>query len=102
MMDFAFSVKSPVIVVAANRLGVINHTRLTVEAIQAKGLTVAAIVLNEVMPSENSDADPSLSTNALQLQRWIPAVPLFHCGWNATCVVSPGANHDIIQILQTA
>jgi dethiobiotin synthetase len=35
-----------VIVVAANRLGVINHTRLTVESIRNAGLECSAVILN--------------------------------------------------------
>ena len=37
----------PVVVVAANRLGVLNHTLLTVEAIERDGLVVAGVVLND-------------------------------------------------------
>jgi dethiobiotin synthetase len=37
----------PVIVVAANRLGVLNHTLLTVAAVVDAGLVVSAIVLND-------------------------------------------------------
>lgn len=48
VMDIAVELKTPTIVVAANRLGVINHTRLTVEALLAHGVTVVAIVLNEI------------------------------------------------------
>lgn len=37
----------PVVLVAANRLGVLNHTLLSAEAIHASGLPLAAIVLND-------------------------------------------------------
>ena len=46
MADLAREMGLPVIVVAANRLGVLNHTLLTVQAIQAANLTCAGIVLN--------------------------------------------------------
>jgi len=36
----------PVLVVAANRLGVINHTLLTVESLKRRGITVAGVILN--------------------------------------------------------
>ena len=39
------------IVVAANRLGVINHVRLTLAAARAAGLRVRAVVLNHVTPT---------------------------------------------------
>lgn len=37
----------PVVIVAANRLGVLNHTALTVDAIQQRGLEVLGVVLND-------------------------------------------------------
>ncbi|MFI5228954.1 MAG: dethiobiotin synthase [Gemmatimonadales bacterium] len=37
-----------VVIVAANRLGVINHTRLTIAAARAAGLAVGSVVLNQV------------------------------------------------------
>jgi len=36
----------PVVVVARRGLGTVNHTRLTVDAVRAAGLDVAAVVLN--------------------------------------------------------
>ena len=36
------------VIVAANRLGVINHVRLTLAAARAAGLNVSAVVLNEL------------------------------------------------------
>ncbi len=38
----------PVLIVAVNRLGVINHTRLTVAYALQRGLTIAGIILNQV------------------------------------------------------
>lgn len=50
-----------VIVVAADRLGVLNHTRLTVEAVRRDGHHVALVVLNQgigaVDPSRTSNLD---------------------------------------------
>jgi dethiobiotin synthetase len=54
--DLATALSLPVIVVAPNRLGVLNHTLLTVEAIQAAGLPIAAVVLND-----HFSADPDLA-----------------------------------------
>ncbi|MCO4772004.1 MAG: dethiobiotin synthase [Deltaproteobacteria bacterium] len=64
----------PVLVVAANRLGVLNHTLLTVEALRARKAQVLGVVLNTV-----SEAPPTVSeqTNAEELARLLPAdVPL--------------------------
>lgn len=62
--DFGF----PLIVVAANRLGVINHTLQTLIAAAAfhDGLNVAGIVLNRV--SHDAD-DVSLATNRREIER---------------------------------
>ena len=49
------------VVVAANRLGVVNHTRLTLAAARAGGLTVRAVVLNHLTPTAS---DVSVSGNA--------------------------------------
>lgn len=44
--DLARALGYPVVVVTADRTGSINHTRLTVEAIENRGLTAAAVVVN--------------------------------------------------------
>ena len=57
--DLARDLGLPVIVVAANRLGVINHILLTVGAIRAKGLTCAGIFLNQL----DDELDTAMITN---------------------------------------
>lgn len=54
--DFAQRVGVPLIVVAALRLGVINHTLLTLEVARSRGLHVAGLILNEVGPDAGSNA----------------------------------------------
>jgi dethiobiotin synthetase len=62
MADLAAEFALPVLVVAANRLGVINHTLLTVAAIRARGLQCAGVLLNHAqIPAEN---DAAVLTNA--------------------------------------
>ena len=56
MADLAAEFALPVLVVAANRLGVINHTLLTVAAIRTSGLECAGVVLNHVQPPAENDA----------------------------------------------
>jgi len=46
--DFARVAKLPLIVVAANKLGVINHLLLTLEHASCKGLRMVGYVLNQV------------------------------------------------------
>lgn len=57
------------IVVAANRLGVLNHTVLTVRAAEAAKLRVGAIVLNTVT---SAPADLAASTNPAALRQLLP------------------------------
>jgi dethiobiotin synthetase len=48
MADFATDLGLPVIVVVGNRLGALNHTILTVEAIRSRGLEIAGLVVNHL------------------------------------------------------
>ena len=52
MDDLAFELGLPVIIVVGIRLGCINHTLLTYEAILAKGLKVAGWVANYISPDD--------------------------------------------------
>ncbi len=97
VLDFATEIGAPVVVVAANRLGVINHTRLTVERLQQNGLNVAAIVLNEVRMSDSVDS--SLETNAGQLTHWIPNIAIFHLSHDGEVMTLPGRDWALINPL---
>lgn len=57
--DLAVALDLPVIVVAANRLGALNHILLTVDAIRAKGLRCAGVVLNQL----GDELDTAMITN---------------------------------------
>lgn len=69
--DLAREVKLPVLVVAANWLGAINHTLLTVKAIQAAGLECVGIVLNYPI----AERDVAAVTNRVILEELSP-VPI--------------------------
>ena len=58
--DLAARTALPVLIVAANRLGTINHCALTVRVAHASRLAVRGIVLSEPVPNP----DPSTATNA--------------------------------------
>ena len=47
MADLAVELGWPVVIVARNKLGVLNHTLLTVESIRARGLKFAGVILND-------------------------------------------------------
>ncbi len=53
--ELAVALGLPVVVVVADRLGCINHTLLTLEAIEHRGLRAAAVVVNAL----NADAAPA-------------------------------------------
>src|ERR1700726_15667 len=74
--DLARDLRLNVIIVAANRLGVLNHSRLTFEAVRAAGLPCSLIVLNSVQ----ADSDFSQSTNLSVLENLvnIPILAIEH------------------------
>ena len=57
--DLAKALNLPVILVVANRLGALNHTLLSVDAICAKGLQCAGIILNQL----DDELDTAMITN---------------------------------------
>lgn len=57
--DLAADLKLPVVLVAANRLGALNHILLSVAAIRAKGLVCAGIILNQL----EDEMDTAMITN---------------------------------------
>lgn len=48
VIDLAQKLKLPVIIVAQNKLGVINHTLLTIEALKKRNLKIIGIVFNHI------------------------------------------------------
>lgn len=79
--DLAAAMDLPVIVVAQNRLGAINHTLLTVENIGRRGLFCGGIVLNHRITAN----DDAMRTNRETL-RLLPTAPVL-------CQLLPGAEH---------
>ena len=76
VVDFAalaLAWRLALVIVAANRLGVVNHTLLTVREAERRGLTVRAVVLNAVRPAP---ADVAEATNFGVLRALLPAVPV--------------------------
>jgi dethiobiotin synthetase len=65
------------VVVAANRLGVINHVRLTLAAARAAGLAVCAVVLNELT---TNPLDQSIADNAHVIAE-LERVPVAELPW---------------------
>lgn len=69
--DLAQHLKLPVLLVAEDRLGCINHILLSLQAIEARGLEVFAVVLNQINPAS------SAMNNATELSELI-SQPLIH------------------------
>jgi dethiobiotin synthetase len=63
--DLAVALGLPVLVVARAGLGTVNHTALTVEAVRARGLAIAGVVLNRTAPED----DASVPHNAGEIER---------------------------------
>ena len=79
LIDLMVELALPVVLVVGNRLGCINHARLTVEALTLRGLAVAGMILNRVRPEEELDPGAGddvenqrrfLRDNAATLARW--------------------------------
>jgi len=70
--DLAVALGLPVLLVARAGLGTVNHTALTVEALRARGLAVAGIVLNRTAPED----DPSVPHNGAEIARLTGLTPL--------------------------
>lgn len=70
--DLAVAMRLPVLVVALNRLGCLNHTMLTLRSVTASGLGCAGLVLNS--PS-STEVDFAVATNREVLSR-IGGVPM--------------------------
>ncbi len=71
--DLAAEMKLPVVVVAQNRLGCLNHTALTVRSVAAHGLKCGGVVLNS-LPGPD---DVAVTTNA-EILRQILDPPLLN------------------------
>lgn len=76
VVEFAQEVGLPVILVAANRLGVVNHTLMSLEAIEARGLQTLGIIMNDLPNDRDLNADISKQSN-VQLLRKFTSVTVF-------------------------
>ena len=69
--DLAADLGLPVILVVGNRLGALNHTILTVDAIRAKGLKIAGLIINQLF----DELDTAAITNKGILEQ-LTGVPI--------------------------
>ena len=78
--DLAVAIKLPVVVVAQNRLGCLNHATLTVRSVAAHELKCVGLVLN----STETTSDIAALTNADILKRILDVPLLVGLGENLT------------------
>lgn len=73
VLDLAWQLYLPLIVVAANRLGVVNHLLLTLEALQRRNLPVLGVVLNDLPATATQDSQARLAqqTNRDLLRQFV-------------------------------
>lgn len=67
-----------IILVAGNRLGVLNHTLLTVRAAESAGLPVRAIILTSYT---SADATVAQATNYDALRALLPGLAIYRFPW---------------------
>lgn len=72
VIDLILALKAKVVLVARAGLGTINHTVLSIEALQRRRIAIAAVILNCAC----SRRDESMLTNHDVLQRRLPQVPV--------------------------
>lgn len=70
------------LLVAGNRLGVLNHVLLTVRAAASVGIPVTGIVLTSLTPRGASIAE---ATNYDALRQLVPDIPLYRFPWIDRC-----------------
>ncbi len=92
------------LIVSGNRLGVINHTLLTVRAAQTAGLPIRAVVLTSLT---GRDASVAEATNFDALRELLPEIPFIRFPWvdrwedpDALCAVAEGTG--LAQLLLTS
>jgi len=85
--DLARALALPVVLVVGLRLGCLNHAALTVEAIAARGLHLAAWVANAVDPDM-----AEVERNCHALQRLVPAPCMGRIPWLAAGSMATAGN----------
>jgi dethiobiotin synthase len=68
-LDLLVQLNVPIVVVAANRLGVLNHTLLTVNRLLDLKLTVYGVILSQC---DETIGHELLTNNEKTLQQWLP------------------------------
>ncbi|MDC7222874.1 MAG: adenosylmethionine--8-amino-7-oxononanoate transaminase [Spirochaetales bacterium] len=76
-LDLLDQLKPTVLLVADNKLGMLNHTRLTMEALEGRGLSIAALVVNHCQSCGESLQREIGEDNIRYLSETYPDLPIF-------------------------
>ncbi len=99
MADLACDFGLPVVLVAPNRLGVLNHALLTLEAIRRCGCPFLGWVLNELSPAYN---DAARATNPALLEEILGSPPLLHLPFAAAQIPLPEPVRSLLTLRRPA
>ena len=86
--DFFGALQRPILVIAANRLGVLNHTALTLEVAAKRSLPINGVILNDVTQPAEGDSAIVRDENAGEMVRLCQGTPLWHCEHKGTTLTS--------------
>ena len=77
-IDVVKELKLPVLLVAANKLGAINHTLLSLEALRARQMKVLGVLFNNISKKENKLI---LKDNPRIIRKFAKGIPVWINGW---------------------
>ena len=75
-IDYVATRRLPLVLVTNGRLGSINHTLLSLEAISRRNIELAAVIYNRHFDSDPVIADDTLGFISRYMERHFPDVPL--------------------------
>ena len=78
MADFARALGLPMLMVAEDRLGVLSHVLTAAEAAEQRGLSIAALVLNQAVATDASDVSVRTNRTILAEKLGIPVLTHAH------------------------
>lgn len=73
MADIALGLELPVVLVAGNKLGAINHTLLTIEYLRSKKINILGVIFSDL----SADIDPVIGEDNLKIVEKISGVNIF-------------------------
>jgi len=95
--DLAERYGMTVLIVARCGLGTINHTLLTIEAVQMRELRIAGVVFNQAAEDET---DESVATNASEIERVAGVRMLGTLPFDASVSVEEGTPGRLIELVE--